>query len=204
MFSVSGSIFSVSDFPKVIQAKNSAHQSKIKLQLYQKIEFWKFCLSASNSDVPTRGFNYSWTSSGKDAKLCKWNVSPLESAGLTHLSNTYTEQLLWALCMIVLTNIDKASSMFKALSRLLGIPVNQTGLSPTVWWVRARQIMISDMENARQRGRRWEPGLRGSALLKRVVLEGLPEERGTWVKWRWNSKLWADLRGGNQLECAHH
>lgn len=201
MFSVSGSIFSISDFPKVIQTKNSAHQSKIKLQLYQKIGFWKFCLSARNSDVPTRGFNYSWTSSGKDAKLCKWNVSP---PGRTHSSNTYTEQLLWALFMIVLTNIDKASTMFKALSRLLGIPVNQTGLSPTVWWMRDRQIMISDMENARQRGRRWEPGLRGSDLLKRVVLEGFPEERCTWVKWRWNSKLWADLGGGNQLECAHH
>lgn len=54
--------------------------------------------------------------------------------------------------MIVLTNIDKASTMFKALLWLLGMPVNKTGLSPVVWWMRDRQIMISDMENARQRG----------------------------------------------------
>ncbi|CAN0416751.1 unnamed protein product [Rangifer tarandus platyrhynchus] len=49
----------------------------------------------SNSNVPTRGFNYSWTSSGKDAKLSPWmpsetNSSPSPDAGSTLPGDIFT------------------------------------------------------------------------------------------------------------------
>nr|XP_020761302.1 T-cell surface protein tactile isoform X1 [Odocoileus virginianus texanus] len=51
--------------------------------------------TASNSNVPTRGFNYSWTSSGKDAKLSPWmpsetNSSPSPDAGSTLPGDIFT------------------------------------------------------------------------------------------------------------------
>ena len=78
-------------------------------------------------------------------------MSPWSPPGLTHLSNTYTEQLLCALFMIALTNVYKASTMFKALLWMLGISVSKTGLSSTIRWMRDRQIMKSDMEKTKQR-----------------------------------------------------
>lgn len=53
--------------------------------------------------------------------------------------------------MIALTNVYKASTMFKALLWMLGISVSKTGLSSTIRWMRDRQIMKSDMEKTKQR-----------------------------------------------------
>ena len=53
--------------------------------------------------------------------------------------------------MITLTNVYKASTMFKALLWMLGISVSKTGLSSTIGWMRDRQIMKSDMEKTKQR-----------------------------------------------------
>lgn len=53
-------------------------------------------VQTSNSDVPTRGFNYSWTSSGKDAKhSAPWmpsetNSSPSSGAGSTLPGDIFT------------------------------------------------------------------------------------------------------------------
>lgn len=53
--------------------------------------------------------------------------------------------------MITLTNVYKASTIFKALLWMLGISVSKTGLSSTIGWMRDRQIMKSDMEKTKQR-----------------------------------------------------
>ena len=53
--------------------------------------------------------------------------------------------------MITLTNVYKASTIFKALLWMLGISVSKTSLSSTIGWMRDRQIMKSDMEKTKQR-----------------------------------------------------
>lgn len=52
-------------------------------------------VQTSNSDVPTQGFNYSWTSSGKDAKHSPWmpsetNSSPSSGTGSTLPGDVFT------------------------------------------------------------------------------------------------------------------
>lgn len=70
--------------------------------------------TTSSSSVTTQGFNYSWTSSGKDTKNCKYNY---ESLVVLWASFIYSTCILIPMCFFImtLTNIYKASTVFKAL-----------------------------------------------------------------------------------------